>query len=139
MSAHLAQDRSGTTAVEFAMLAPLYLLMLMGIVAYGILFGATHSIQQIAADAVRSAVAGIDPAERRSLAGEFVARNAGRYAFIDPAKLSFEAGEAPEDAGQFVVTIAYDASDLPVWTLLEGLPMPGKTISRAATIRLGGS
>ena len=35
------------------MLAPLFILLLLGMVAYGIYFGASHSVQQIAADAAR--------------------------------------------------------------------------------------
>jgi len=44
-------DAAGTSAVEFAMLAPIFVLLLPGMVAYGIYFGASHSVQQIAADA----------------------------------------------------------------------------------------
>jgi Flp pilus assembly protein TadG len=46
-------DTAGTSAVEFAMLAPLFILLLLGMVAYGIYFGASHWVQQIAADAAR--------------------------------------------------------------------------------------
>ncbi|RVD33089.1 pilus assembly protein, partial [Mesorhizobium sp. M4A.F.Ca.ET.020.02.1.1] len=53
-------DAVGTTAVEFAMLAPLFILLLLGMVAYGIYFGASHSVQQIAADAARTAIAGLN-------------------------------------------------------------------------------
>jgi hypothetical protein len=42
------------------------------------------------------------------------------------------------DGSQFVVSVSYDASSLPIWGLFHGIHMPGKTIRRQSTIRLGG-
>ena len=131
-------ERRGTAAVEFAILSPLYLLLLMGMTAYGIYFGASHSVQQIAADAARVAISGLDEAERQTLARDFVARHARGYVFIEPEALSVEVADDPVDASQFVVAVAYDAGGLPIWGLFEGLAMPGKTIRRTSTIRVGG-
>lgn len=131
-------DRRATSAVEFAILSPLFILLLLGMVAYGIYFGASHSVQQIAADAARSAIAGLDQAERRALADEFVLRNAGGYPFVDPRRLHVETHDNTDDGRQFVVAISYDARDLPIWNLLDRLPMPDMTIARSSTIRVGG-
>jgi Flp pilus assembly protein TadG len=49
------------------MLAPLFILLLLGMVAYGIYFGASHSVQQIAADGARTAIAGLNQTERQAL------------------------------------------------------------------------
>lgn len=135
----LAADASGTAAVEFAILCPVYLFLIMGMTAYGVYFGATHSVQQISADAARAAIPGISAAERVALAQGFVERNGHRYAFIDPARLSVEVGDSAAGDGQFDVTVRYDASDLPIWGLFDGLAMPGQTIERGATIRIGGT
>lgn len=129
---------AGTSAVEFALLAPIFLLMIMGMVAYGIYFGASHSIQQIAADAARTAIAGIGEAERRDLALGFVSRHAGGYPFVDPAHLTLAVSDDPDDGDQFVVLLAYDARNLPIWNLLGGVALPQVTIVRRSTIRLGG-
>lgn len=43
-----------------------------------------------------------------------------------------------DNGRQFVVTISYDARELPIWNLLPGLTMPGMTIARQSTIRVGG-
>ncbi len=134
----LARSTNGSTAVEFAILAPLYLLLLLGITAYGIYFGASHSIQQIAADAARTAIAGIDQAERQSLAAQFVGRNAGTYSFVDADAVRVQVRDNPQDAAQFMVTVTYDAENLPIWGLLPALPLPSQTISRTSTIRIGG-
>lgn len=131
-------ETSGTAAVEFAMLCPLYLFLFMGMTAYGIYFGASHSVQQLSADAARAAVAGVDAGERSTLASGFIERNARGYLFIDPEKLVVEVGDSPLDAGQFNVTLSYDASDLPIWGLFDRIAMPHRTILRRSTIRIGG-
>lgn len=131
-------DTRGTSAVEFAILSPLFFLLLLGMVAYGIYFGASHSIQQIAADAARTAIAGLDATERQQLASRYINLNAGGYPFVDPAKLTVDTHDDNADGSQFVVSIRYDARDLPIWNLFDRLPMPGTTIARSSTIRIGG-
>lgn len=133
-----ASDGSAVAAVEFALLLPLYLFLLLGMTAYGIYFGAAHSVQQLSADAARRAVAGLSPEERQQMARQFIERNAAGYLFIDLDKLTVSVGDSGNDAGQFDVILSYDARDLPIWGLWERLPMPDQTILRRSTIRMGG-
>jgi Flp pilus assembly protein TadG len=133
-----SKSHSGTAAVEFAIVAPLFLFFLMGMIAYGIYFGAAHSVQQLAADAARTAIAGLSPTERQALAQNFITLNAGGYVFIEADKLAVQVADNPIDAQQFVVSVQYDAANLPIWGLLANLPLPGKTIARSSTIRIGG-
>lgn len=128
----------GTSAIEFAMLAPLFILLLLGMVAYGIYFGASHSVQQIAADAARTALSGLNQQERQSLVDSFVHNNAGGYPFVDLAALTVSAKDSNADATQFVVSVRYDARSLPIWNLFADLPMPDMVIARYSTIRIGG-
>lgn len=120
------------------MLAPLFILLLLGMVAYGIYFGASHSVQQIAADAARTAIPGLDQQERQSLVDGFVHRNARGYPFIDPQGLTVSAQDSSADASQFVVSVRYNARNLPIWNLLADLPLPATVIARQSTIRIGG-
>jgi Flp pilus assembly protein TadG len=120
------------------MLAPLFILLLLGMVAYGIYFGASHSIQQIAADAARTALSGLDQQERQSLVDGFIHNNAAGYPFIDPQGLTASAQDSNADATQFVVSVRYDARSLPIWNLFSDLPLPGMVIARRSTIRIGG-
>lgn len=129
----------GTAAVEFAILCPLYLLLILGMTSYGIYFGASHSVQQISADAARAAIAGLDEAERKDLAQGFIDRNAGGYLFIVPARLSVAVADSFDDPDQFAVEVTYDAGELPIWGLFERLSMPPQTIRRRSTIRIGGA
>ncbi|WP_318013009.1 TadE/TadG family type IV pilus assembly protein [Mesorhizobium sp. ESP7-2] len=131
-------DNSGTSAVEFALLSPLFMLLLLGMVAYGIYFGAANSIQQIAADAARTALAGVNQTERQTLVASYLANNGSGYPFVDASKLIYQANDSVADGSQFVVSISYDARNLPIWNLFLGIAMPGTTIKRQSTIRVGG-
>lgn len=120
------------------MLAPLFILLMLALVAYGIYFGASHSVQQISADAARTAISGLDQEERQSLVENFIRSHAGGYPFIDPDGLTVVAADSVADATQFVVSIHYDARNLPIWNLFTSLPLPDVVIARRSTIRLGG-
>ena len=133
----MLRSRSGAAAVEFAIIAPIFLLLFMGMIAYGIYFGAMHSLQQLSADAARVSIAGLHQEEREELVRQFLENHAGGYMFVDPEKLLVEVGDSPEGT-QFTVTLHYDARHLPIWGLVSALPLPGKIIDRSSTIRIGG-
>lgn len=136
MAGGFRHDIRAAAAVEFALIAPVFILMITGISAYAVYFGASHSLQQIAADAARIAVAGTDAAERETMAAGYITRNSGGYPFIDPANLTFDMHDGAD--GAFVVAVDYDARDLPIWALLRDLPLPDTTIRRRSVIRIGG-
>lgn len=131
-----ASNNRGTAAVEFAILSPLYIMLLMGLVAYGIYFGASHSVQQIAADAARLAVGGLSQNEREDLVNDFIISYSQGYAFVDPSKLQVEFDNAA--SAYFVVKVTYDARNLPIWHLVAHLPLPATSITRQSVVRIGG-
>ncbi|UXT20447.1 pilus assembly protein [Agrobacterium tumefaciens] len=45
---HLTHERSGATAVEFALVAPVFLLMLFGMIEFARLFWTTHALHETA-------------------------------------------------------------------------------------------
>lgn len=134
----LGRDCRGASAVEFALVAPVFLLLVLGALAYGIYFGAAHSIQQLAADAARAAVAGLSGTERVTLAEAFIGANGGAYVLIDPSRLTLDAGPSGADPDQFLVRLSYDASALPIWNLYPPIPLPDPVIVFSSTIRNGG-
>jgi Flp pilus assembly protein TadG len=136
--AALGRDCRGTAAIEFAILTPVFLLLLTGMVAYGIYFGAAHSLSQLAADAARTAIAGLDAAERDLLVEQFLDANAGDYMLIDRRRLSHSIGDKPGDPNQYLVTLVYDTAHLPIWALSPPLPLPSQTIAYSSTVRRGG-
>lgn len=129
------KDRSGASALEFAIVGPLFLMMLMGIVAYGGYFWIAHAVQQVANDSARVALGGLTTSERASLAQGVLSSEIGSYAMLDAAHANINL----QDQNQTItVSIAYDASNTPFWSLYRLLPMPSSTVVRSATVRLGG-
>ena len=133
----LSKDRAGTSALEFAIVAPLFFLALFTLIAYGIYLSVTHSVQQIAADAARTAVAGLNPAERVTLVNRYLDASRLDYSFLNRAKMQVVVADDPGNPDQFTVTISYDSSDLPIWKLFT-FALPQEKIQRYATVRVGG-
>lgn len=131
-------DTRGTSAVEFAILAPVFLLMLTGMLAYGLYFGAAHSLQQLAADAARTAIAGLDEKERRDLVKAYLDTVAESHPLIQRERLVETIRDKPGDEDHYRITLSYDAANLPIWSLYPPLPLPSRAIIVTATIRQGG-
>lgn len=136
--AAVAQNRSGASALEFAIVLPVFLLIVLGILTYGIYLGSVHSVEQLAADAARASVAGLSDSERVQIATQHVTTNAKGYPLLNPSKVEIEAGASPLDASQFRVLVRFDASDLPIWIMAGIVPMPDRMIERTSVIKRGG-
>ena len=133
----LARCRSGGSAVEFAIVAPVLFLTLFSLIAYGIYLAATHSVQQIAADAARTAVAGLNEAERERLVSDFLSRSTMQHALLEKKNFTMSVKEDPNNPNQFTVSVDYDASHLPIFALYS-YAMPDPHIRRFSTMRIGG-
>lgn len=127
----------GTSAVEFALIAPVFVLILMGMTAFGIYLGASHSIQQIAADAARSAVAGLSADERETMVAGFVRERAGGYPFVEADRLAVSVVDS-DDGRAVSISVRYDARNLPIWRFAAGLPLPPVEIGHQSVITVGG-
>jgi Flp pilus assembly protein TadG len=132
------RDDCGTAAVELAIVFPVFLAMLLGILAYGIYFGAVHSAAQLAADAARASVAGLSDTERAAIALQQVSSTAPTYPLLKANKLTTTAGPVAGDPSSFQVAISYDARSLPIWSFAPFLPLPAQTILRTAVVKRGG-
>lgn len=130
--------RSGVAAIEFAIVAPVFFLMVFGLLAYAIYFGMVHSVQQLAADAARASVAGITADERTALARSNVANALANYPLLDPRRLTVAAAPSGSDPNLFTVDLRYDASTNTIFALEGIVPMPPRIIERQAVIRRGG-
>lgn len=135
--ARMLRHRGGSSAVEFAIIAPIFLLVLLTMIGYGIYLMTAHSVQQVAADAARTAVAGLNNNERQALAKDFVTRTSLGYVFMDKRYFNVTVGQDLNNSNQFTVTVEYDATELPIWNLYS-YALPEKTIKRFSTIRIGG-
>jgi Flp pilus assembly protein TadG len=121
--------------LEFALVGPFLIVMLLGICAYGGYFWMSHAVQQVANDAARAALGGLSDTERQSLASASLASEIGSYAYLTPQNASVALAS---DTSQLTVKISYNAAQTPFWALSSLIPMPPSTIIRQAAVRLGG-
>ena len=129
---------SGVAAVEFAVIAPVFIFMLFGMIAFGLWLSAAHTVQQVASGAARACVAGLDSDERERLAEAYVANALSGDSLIDPDRVDIIVRDDPDVPENFRVTVTYDASNLPVWNLLGSSLLPGREIRRETVIMAGG-
>jgi Flp pilus assembly protein TadG len=129
------RDERGTAAVEFAFVAPVLIFIIMGILGYGGYFWMSHSVQQLANDAARAAIAGQTSTERASLAQAAVAAGAGDYAQLTPSKVTTQVIDRD---GRLTVKVSYNAADSFAYVARGVAPMPSDQIQRQASIQLGG-
>ncbi len=130
-------DKDGVSAVEFALVAPIFLTLTFGIICFGTVMSTYNGIQQLVAEAARAAVGGLTDTERDRIARDFVSSNAAGYPFIDPARIQVSTSSNPASA-TFQVAVRYDMSDSFVYRFGEMLPLPQPVISRSSVIQRGG-
>jgi Flp pilus assembly protein TadG len=130
-----AKSRGGNVAIEFAMIAPVLIAMLLGIVSYGGYFFLAHSLQEITNDAARAAIAGLTSTERQQLAQTQTTTDLSQYSIFNASAASVAYNG---DTNGYTITINYDASKSGFWSASGFIPMPSSTIVSTATIKLGG-
>ncbi|WP_395651886.1 TadE family protein [Brevundimonas sp.] len=130
-----SNSREGSAAIEFALVAPMLVLLLAGMVVYGGWFWLAQSVQSLATESARAALGGMDDAERRDLASAFVAREATTGSGLDPALVTTT---VTSDAEAVRVSVSYDAHAHPILQLAGPLPKPPTLIERTAVVRIGG-
>jgi len=105
LRARRLKDDRGTAVIEFALLTPVFLLLLTGMLAYGLYCGAAHALQQLAADAGSMSIDGLTDSERDAMVGRYRTRRAGDYMLIDPGRLSYEIGAYAGDPDKYHVLL----------------------------------
>ena len=130
----LPRDARGVAIVEFALVLPLLVLLLFGMLGYGQYFLLAHDVQQLANDAARSTVAGMTAAERGTLATATIARELRALPNVKPGTVS---SAIEESADLVTVRVRLDASAVPLMRMTL-VPMPDAVIERHAVVRPGG-
>ena len=131
-----SSDTRAVSAVEFALLAPVMILLLVGTIAYGLLFSTHISLQQLVAEAARSSIAGLSLEERARIVEAHVASTLPRYFLIDPDRTRV-AVEVPQ-VGFTEIVVIYDASAHPAYVFRGLLPLPADQVVYRQMIRDGG-
>ena len=115
-------DRAGNAAVEFAIIGPVLLLLLMGIFTYGGYFLTAHTIQQLTNDAARASIAGLDDEERLALARGAMQAGIANQSFMR-GELS-PTSALTRDGEMISVAVTYDASEDVYWAFQSLIPAP---------------
>ncbi len=131
-------DRRANAAVEFGLTLPVFLVIVLGILVYGLYFGVAHGVQQLAAEAARASVSGLSDAERAAIARRTALDTIDRYPLLRSRGLEIEGRTDAADPERFIVTVRYDASHLGLSAFSRLLPTPPEAIERSAIIRRGG-
>jgi Flp pilus assembly protein TadG len=134
----IRKDRRGVAAIEFALIAPVFFLLLLGIAAYGIYFSAISSLQELTADAARASVAGVSADERQTIVSAYVTQSKPNYRLLSGHPINVTASPYPGDPTRYTVTLQTDISNLPLQGQTGIFPMPSAVIQRTAVVRIGG-
>lgn len=127
--------RQGSAAVEFALIAPVFLLMICGMVVYGTWFSLAQSVQSLATEAARASIGGLDIVERRSMAVAYIEAHRS-LAGLDAAHVVHQ---IEVTATQTHVVVRFDTSDHPVRAMSSLIPSPPSVIERTAVVLSGRS
>lgn len=116
------KDRSGASAVEFALVAPVFIYILAAIFGYGLMFMTSISVRQLGADAARATIAGLTLEEKEQLAKEHLAKSATDYMLLEPERVSFLI-ESADDPQITRLQVIYSPEKHPVKVFMGVLPV----------------
>lgn len=128
-------DRSGGAAVEFALIGPIFILLIMAALVYGGWLWLAHGLQSVASDGARAALGGLDATEQTAEARRFVEDHLKSTTGLDPAQAQVDVRTTPD---AITVSLAYDVSGHPLMALSVLVPPPPRIIVRTAAVRTGG-
>jgi Flp pilus assembly protein TadG len=122
---------NGQAAVEFALVLPIFLLLICGIIEFGMLFSSQLSIKQYAREGARYAAVHSDDGD----AASYVSEQIGTEPFITNVNVSVVYSDANPSDGSVTVTVTGNAEPLtPLGELL--FSVDGKVISSEVTMKV---
>lgn len=124
----LAREERGAAIVEMALVLPLLLALLMGVLVYGQYFMLAHSVQQAANDGARASIVGLDAADRRAVATRAVGRSL-------QAVRGTHAITVSETAEAITVAVAFTVPE-DSFVRSAFVPSPGNIVRARATFEL---
>lgn len=134
---HLPGCEKGMAALEFAVLAPVLLMLVFSVIVYSIYFTALYGVRQASSEGARAALAGLSSTERVSLAEARAEEVAESFRAIVGGTSPFVVSTAEEGADVFTVTVSYDMSGSPIMTYAGFLPLPSSTVEATSRVTNG--
>ncbi|WP_260923823.1 TadE family protein [Novosphingobium sp. 9] len=118
--------------VEAALVMPVLIVLLLGIVTYGSWFMAAHSLQEVANDAARASMAGLTATERQTLVNTTVANSVLYQGTLNPSLVTIATAQ---DNAYYRVTLTYNAAKSSMYQNAL-IPLPSGNIVRNAVVQL---
>lgn len=137
---HATRDERGAAAVEFALVLPILLLLLFGIIAYGYMLSFRQAMSQAAAEGAREAAVNVNASNRQASAMAAVDEALDAYGVRCGAdgmtcRYRMVSGTSNCATECVVVDLEYDYDDHPLIPLpLVGFVMPD-TLAYTASAR----
>lgn len=133
----LAKNDEGLAALEFALIAPIFIVLVFGIVVYSLYVLSNFAITQAAAEGARASVAGASDDQRKTYATTAAQAVLNAYA---PLLNSKNTTITPSSAGTgfYKVTVTVDRSTFGLSGLTSLLPLPSSMATASATVSNGG-
>jgi Flp pilus assembly protein TadG len=114
----------GVSAIEFAIIAPVFFTLVLGIMVYGYYFAALNLVDHIAYEAARASITGLSDAERSALAHARAEALIGTLGgLIDPTAIEVDAAPSAT-AGLYAITVRYHFELLEQLHVSAFLPLP---------------
>jgi len=136
LAIRLGAETRGTSAIEFAIVAPVFFVLVFGIVIYGAYFASLSLVNHIAYEAARATVNGLSDDERASLAEARANELIGDFSgFLHAAAITVSSG--PQSDGIYAVTVQYHFDDLGL-SGLTLLPLPPSNETATYAVSHGG-
>lgn len=129
----LRENCNGAAAVELALVAPIFILLIFGMIVYGSWFSLAQAVQTLATESARASIGGLDQVERQALAlGYLEARIGSSGLDADHVVQTVDVTESVT-----TVTIQLDVSEHPVMAFSQIIPSPPPIIRRSAVVLSG--
>ena len=133
----MAGCQAGLAALEFALFAPVLLMLVFSTIIYSIYFTAVIGVRQAASEGARAAVAGLSTAERTSLAITRATQVLTSYGRLTGGSTPTVTA-APDGTGTFKVTVSYNLKNAPIMRYNGFVPLPNETIQASVVVTNGG-
>lgn len=134
------RDEQGAAAIEFALVMPIFITIVIGMMIYSIYFVTWIAVTQAAAEGARASLIGATTAERNSRAQLQVQTVMNSYApLLSWSKVgAFSAAPAAGNPMLFKVSFTYDFSSFGFSTLSALLPLPSTNPTISVIVSNGG-
>jgi Flp pilus assembly protein TadG len=133
----IIRNQLGATAVEFAMVATIFFVLVFGILIYGSYFATLSLVNHIAFESARATVSGLSDDERAALANARANELITSYdGFLDSETIDV----SPTNIGNgiYAVTVTHDFDAFGLMSTITLLPLPPAQQSATYEISHGG-